>query len=148
MEGAAMKWFLIIVILAVIALVLSQYLDEPPRPVKPPQTAAAPTPEPTTTPQAPPPRPAAQANPNANVLARMQTVARQTGVRITSFQPQQGGAVVAIAWPGGNAALGGDFLENCMKEGIIRDIDLNKKKEGMAMENGQQIFTAMYTVLF
>lgn len=139
---------LILLIITFIVVMAFWNSGERPKPAAPAATPAAEAPAAEPTPLAAVPRPAAQPNPNANVLARMQTVARQTGVRITGFQPQQGGAMVAVAWPWGNAALGGDFLENCLKEGVIRDIDLNNKKEGAAMENGQQIFTAMYKVLY
>ena len=145
-----MRWLFILVITAAIILYFAMQNQPASRPAATaPPAASAPAPEQAEAPPAlPAPAPAPAATPNvaAAVIPRLQAAARQAGVTLRDFRMQPGGALVFVSWSGGNAALGGDFLEACMKQGIIRDFDLNNKKEGMGIQNGVQVFTAQYLV--
>lgn len=144
-----MRWILLIAITAALLYYFMNMAAPPPKPVATaPQSASVPAPENAAAPATPAQAPAPAATPNvaASVIPRLQAAARQTGVTLRDFRMQPGGAWVYISWPGGNATLGGDFLEACMNQGIIRDFDMNNKKEGMGVENGVQMFTAQYLV--
>lgn len=147
-----MRWLLALVIVVILVFTFMG-------PGTTDQKPAAPAPQaesvaPAATPDASAPPPAAQAaapappavDPNL-LYSRMQAAARQVGVELRGVQVQPGNVWVAVAWKGGDATLGGEFLDECRKQNLIRDFNVNNPKMGMEMDpNGVPLNTAQYQV--
>jgi hypothetical protein len=157
-----MKKLLGLIVIVVVAM-LWLFRNAPPgtdlnRPIQP-AVAPTPTPSPSPTPSAtpsptsppvatmaartPPPRPTLD-----DRLQRMQRLAPQAGVQLTGYQPQAGGAWLEVGWGGDVTTLGADYLELLMREGVIRDFDVNRTSLNATMQGGRRTWIGRYFVLF
>jgi hypothetical protein len=119
-----------------------------PAPTAPPTATQAtptptPSPSPTASPTPPPPRPTADARP-----ARIAALAPGSGVQLRGFQPEGAGAWLEVSWPGDDTTLGADFLGVLVREGVIRDFDVNRTHLGASMQDGRRYWIGRYYVLF
>jgi len=140
------RWIIILIVLGVVVYFLmnrgGQETAPPAADKAAPVTASAPAVQP-----AAPPQSAPAAAPAEDKQARMAELARSMDMELRAYEAQDSGAVITVAWGGDNAARGGDFLEQCAHQGIIRDFD-PAGRYSEAMENGRRIFLARVTVRF
>ena len=131
-----MRWLIVLAI--VVGLIYFLWPEQPAKIIlnsvtAPPPASALPTVAPT---------------PDANLIDRLNQAAREVGVQLRGVEPQPGGwGLLSIAWTGSNAALGGDYLDRCRREGLIRDFDV-EGRYGQATENNQRVFLAQFKVQF
>lgn len=78
------------------------------------------------------------------LLAKMEAVAQQTGVKLLGAEWDGEALQVSLAWAWGNAARGGDFIEECHRQGLIRDLDLKHTGAGIIVVDGVEMFSAQY----
>jgi hypothetical protein len=145
-----MRWLIILAI--VIGLVYLYWPEQAPKKKPVPESAPPPAPQAVQPaaagPPPAPPAPAPPARPNPDLLARLNQAAREVGVQVRGVEPQPNGwRLLSIAWTGDNAALGGDFLERCQRDGIIRDFDV-QGHYGQTTENDRRVFLAQFKVRF
>lgn len=131
-----MRWIIMLVIIVAIVIYLANRQEAP----KP-----APQPEPTPVAQSAPPAPPA---PQIDRMELYRQAAQAAGVELRGVEPAANGALVSVAWVGDVASLGGDFIEQCVRRGAIRDFDENAVKMGLSQEDGRQVHTAQYTVRY
>jgi len=122
-----MKWFGYAIFLIVLGLIIYAYFYGNPKRTGNPastatQTAAAQPPASGLAPgaagAAPAPTPA-----QLSLEPRIRAVAAQTGVTIGSLQASGKAYQVQVDWIGDVASIGGDFVEQLIRQGVIRDFD-------------------------
>lgn len=144
-----MRWIVILVIVGAVLFFLMNREDES---AKKPASSPSPASQASMTPAPAQPvpqqaGPARQQPPAPDPTLRLKQVAAQVGVELRGYQPQPGGALIMVAWGGDQATLGGDFLDQCSRQGVIRDFN-PESKSGVEIENGRRVWIAQYSVKF
>lgn len=144
----AMKRLSIIIIIAAAIWLFWQSTQAPaPPPSAPARPAPSATQPPAATPSQPAPPPAQAAPAAPNTANRLAALAQSSGLRVTGFMPQAGGAAVTVEWISDNASQGMDFIQAAMQQGIIRDFDMNPAMNERIVD-GRRAFIARYQVRF
>lgn len=115
--------------------------------------ASAPTPAPAAVAAAPAPQPqrqraapvAARPAASSGQRAAVEAAAKKAGVKIVSYS-ENGPVEVKIQWVSSSEGPGGDFLDNCISEGM-RDFDDLGKSFGHDKQ-GRQVWSGRYRLKF
>ncbi len=145
-----MRWWIGIVIVIVIIAALIYITQEEPAPTstqtttttatqtqapEPAPTEEAATPDPAATQAAAQPRQPAQPAVD-DVLERIKQVAAQNRVQIVGWQRGGSGAIIKLQWIGDSSGPGGDFINDLLRQGIIRSAD--DPQQGVGFNRQQQ----------
>lgn len=91
----------------------------------------------------PPPEPL----PEPDRRAQFEEAATEAGVQLVAYEQQDRSAKVTVRWIGDVASLGGDFIQQCLTDQIIRDFDL-PAKQNTGYQDGRRFWMAEYNVHF
>jgi hypothetical protein len=78
----------------------------------------------------------------------MRTLAAAAGVQLVGVRPEPGGAWVEVAWSSDNATVGADYVQSLIREGVARDLDVNRTGLNATLRNDRRVWIGRYFVLF
>lgn len=145
-----MKGIFFAIVLVIAALfVYANYCEKPARPPETSQPAPGAPSSPAAA-QQPAGQNVAGAKPTPNIAAllpRIEAVAKQVGVNVQGTKQVGRDLRVQVEWMGDVPSIGGDFVDQLYKQGIIRDFD-DETGRPWVDEQGRQHFTQAYVLKF
>ena len=83
------------------------------------------------------------------IVARLGESAQKAGVELIDVQNAPPGALVTVRWSSDRMDLGGVFIDQALRDGVIRDFDIpTRDQQSIHYVDGRRVQTASFNVRF